>query len=175
MRRLMLLRHAKSDRSQAGQRDHDRPLARRGRETAPQIGAYMARHKLIPAQVLCSTSVRTRETWDLVAAALPKPPPVTFERGLYEAGPEAIIELIRATADDARSLLIVGHNPGFHEVANLLVASGELDARERLREKLPTAGLAVIDFAFNAWSRVHPDCGRLERFLVPRMLEAATD
>jgi phosphohistidine phosphatase len=171
----MLLRHAKSDWSQAGQRDHDRPLAARGRNAAPQIGTYMARHKLVPDQVLCSTAVRTRQTWDLIVAALPKPPQVTFERRLYEADPDDIIEVIRAAGGGIRSLLVIGHNPGLHEAANLLVASGDLDARERLREKLPTAGLAVIDFAFGSWSKVHPDCGRLDRFVVPRMLEAATD
>jgi len=175
MRRLVLLRHAKSDRASAGHGDHDRPLAARGRSTAPQIGGYLARHKLIPEHVVCSTAKRTRETWELVAAAWPKPPPVNFERRLYEADPEDIIEVIRATRSDARSLLVVGHNPGLHEAANLLVASGDLDARERLKEKLPTAGLVVIDFAFGSWDKVHPDSGRLDRFLVPRMLEAATD
>jgi phosphohistidine phosphatase len=171
----MLLRHAKSDWSQAGQRDHDRPLAGRGRKVAPQIGTYMARHELLPERVICSPAVRTRQTWDLVVAALPKPLPVTFERRLYEADPEDIIEVIRETEREIHSLLVIGHNPGLHEAANLLVAAGDLDARERLKEKLPTAGLAVIDFAFDTWSRLHPDCGRLDRLVVPRMLEAATD
>jgi phosphohistidine phosphatase len=171
----MLLRHAKSDWSRAGQRDHDRPLAVRGRSAAPQVGTYMARHELIPDQVLCSPAVRTRQTWDLILAALSKPPPVTYEPRLYEADPDDVIEVIRATARDIHALLVIGHNPSLHETANLLVASGDLDARERLKEKLPTAGLAVIDFAFDSWNKVHPDCGRLDRFVVPRMLEAATD
>jgi len=175
MLRLMLLRHAKSDWSKAGQRDHDRALAARGRSTAPQIGTYMARHKLVPDRVICSTAVRTRQTWDLVAAALPKEPQVTFEEALYDADPGDIIDVIRGAPRDVRSLLVLGHNPGLHEAANMLVASGDLDARERLREKLPTAGLAVIDFAFGSWDKIHPDAGRLDRFVVPRMLEAATD
>src|SRR5262245_19623739 len=175
MLRLMLLRHEKSDWTKPSQRDRDRVLAPRGRSTAPQIGTYMARHKLLPEQVVCSTAVRTRQTWELVAAALPKAPAVTFEDGLYDADPDDIIDVIQATPGDVRSLLVLGHNPGLHEVANLLVATGDLDARERLGEKLPTAGLAVIDFAFGSWDKVHPDSGRLDRFVVPRMLEAATD
>jgi phosphohistidine phosphatase len=119
--------------------------------------------------------VRTRETWDLVGAALPKAPPATFERKLYDADPDNIVDIIRSAGRDVRCLLVLGHNPGLHETANLLVASGDLDARERLREKLPTAGLAVIDFAFGSWDKVHADSGRLDRFVVPRMLEAATD
>jgi phosphohistidine phosphatase len=175
MLRLMLLRHAKSDWSTAGQRDHDRPLAARGRGAAPQIGTYMARHKLVPERIICSTAIRTRETWDLVGAALPKAPPATFERKLYDADPDDIVDVIRSAGRDVRRLLVLGHNPGLHETANLLVASGDLDARERLREKLPTAGLVVIDFAFGSWDKVHADSGRLDRFVVPRMLEAATD
>jgi phosphohistidine phosphatase len=70
---------------------------------------------------------------------------------------------------------VVGHNPGLQEVATALIASGDLEDRERLREKLPTGGLVVIDFAIADWSKLHPRSGRLERFVVPRMLEAATD
>jgi phosphohistidine phosphatase len=175
MLRLMLLRHAKSDWTKPGQRDRDRVLAPRGRSAAPQIGTYMARHKLLPERVICSTAVRTRQTWELVAAALPKAPAATFEDALYDADPDDIIDVIQATPGDVRSLLVLGHNPGLHEVANLLVATGDLDARERLGEKLPTAGLAVIDFAFGSWEKIHPDSGRLDRFVVPRTLEAATD
>src|SRR5262249_37762058 len=85
MRRLMLLRHAKSDRPQPDMRDHDRPLAARGETAAAQIGAYMARHDLLPDGVLCSTAVRTCETWRLVANTLPKPILTVYEARLYEA------------------------------------------------------------------------------------------
>jgi phosphohistidine phosphatase len=70
---------------------------------------------------------------------------------------------------------MVGHNPGLHEFAVLLIAAGDVDERERLREKLPTAGLVVIDFAIDAWSALHREGGRLDRFVVPGALDTATD
>ena len=73
------------------------------------------------------------------------------------------------------SLLLVGHNPGLAELAALLIASGDVEARQRLIEKFPTAGLAVIDFALDDWGKLHPRGGRLDRFVVPRTLETETD
>jgi phosphohistidine phosphatase len=175
MRRLLLLRHAKSSWSEPGASDHERPLNRRGQEAAPRIGAYLARHKLIPDHVLVSTARRTRETWALVAAEAPAAPPATFTERIYDATPRALLEVFRQADPMAASLLVVGHNPGLQEVATALIASGDLEDRERLREKLPTGGLVVIDFAIADWTKLHTRSGRLERFVVPRMLEAATD
>src|SRR4030081_3690891 len=142
MLRLLLLRHAKSDWSAPGQSDRDRPLAARGRGAAAEIGAYMARHRLIPDRVLCSTAERTRQTFDLMAEKFPGPPPVTFEDGLYDATPDDILQIIRATRQDVRPLRVIGHNPGLQAAAAMLIAAGDVEARERLKEKLPTAGLA---------------------------------
>jgi phosphohistidine phosphatase len=175
MRRLLLLRHAKSSWSEPGASDHERPLNRRGQEAAPRIGAYLARHGLIPDHVLCSTARRARETWELLAGEAPAAPPATFTERLYDAAPRALIEVFRHAEPKAASLLVVGHNPGLQEVATALIAAGDLEDRERLREKLPTGGLVVIDFAIADWSKLHTRSGRLERFVVPRMLEAATD
>ncbi len=175
MRRLLLLRHAKSSWSEPGASDHDRPLNRRGQEAAPRIGAYLARHKLVPDGVLCSTARRARETWELVAAEVPAAPAATFVERLYNATPRTLLDVLRHAEPGAGSLLVVGHNPGLQEAATQLIASGDLDDRERLREKLPTGGLVVIDFAIADWSKLHARSGRLERFVVPRMLETATD
>ena len=174
MRRLLLLRHAKSDRSLPGMRDHDRPLTPRGVAAASQIGAYMARHDVRPDHTLCSTATRTRDTWMLVAKAIENPP-ATFDDRLYDAAPAAILEVLRETARDLHCLLVVGHNPGMQDTARQLIASGDVDARERLQEKFPTAGLAVIDFAFDDWKKLHRHSGRLDRFVTPRSLDAATD
>jgi phosphohistidine phosphatase len=175
MRRLLLLRHAKSSWSEPGASDHDRPLNRRGQEAAPRIGAYLARHGLIPDRILCSTARRARETWELVAAEAPAAPPATFSEKIYNASPRALVDVFRRADPRAASLLVVGHNPGLQEAATALIASGDLEDRERLREKLPTGGLVVIDFAIADWTKLHSRSGRLERFVVPRMLEAATD
>src|SRR6266850_6833709 len=175
MRRILLLRHAKSDWSEAGMDDHDRRLSPRGREAAPKIGTYLARHRLVPDRVLCSTARRARETWELVAAELPAPPAVGYEDLLYNAKSATILDVLRDAPAGLRAVMVVGHNPGLQELATLLIASGDLDHRERLREKFPTAGLAVIDFKVDSWSKLHPHSVRRERFVVPRTLAAATD
>src|ERR1700741_2720135 len=117
MRRLLLLRHAKSSWAEPGASDHERPLNRRGQEAAPRIGAYLARHKLIPDRVLCSTARRTRETWELVAATATTAPPATFPERLYGPTPRAPIQVFRHSVPQAASLLVVGRNPGLQEVA----------------------------------------------------------
>ena len=171
--RLMLLRHAKTEKAEPGMRDDERRLNERGQTDAPLIGAYMARHALIPDRVLVSTAERTRETWRRLAEALPARPRVSYEERLYNAGSETILALAKQVEPPARTLLIIGHNPGLHDLARLLIASGDVEARERLNEGLPTSGLAVIDFATKDWGKVHPRGGRLERFVSPRSLAAA--
>jgi phosphohistidine phosphatase len=172
MRRLILLRHAKS---RPGDRDHDRVLAKRGREAAPRMGAYMASHGLRPDLVVCSTAMRTRETWELVAPAFDEPPPVIFDARIYANNPDVLLDLIRGTKADVHVLILIGHNPSFQVLADLLSASGHGDARRHLREKFPTAGLAVIDFPVDDWDRVHPRSGRLDRMVTPGSLEEAPD
>jgi phosphohistidine phosphatase len=173
--RLLIFRHAKADKGVPGTRDRDRPLNPRGHQDAARMGAYMAHHAMLPDRVLVSPSRRTRETWDSLADAFSNDIPVECEDRLYDATPQAIIRVIRDTEGGARSLLVVGHNPGLQEAARMLIASGDVGARERLNEGLPTSGLAVIDFAGDDWAKLHPQSGRLERFVTPRELRAATD
>jgi phosphohistidine phosphatase len=175
MRRLLLLRHAKSERSLPGRRDLDRVLAPRGREDAPRLGAYLVRHALAPEKVIVSTAARARETWNLAAAAFAAVPPVLYDERIYGGAPQAILTVIKECRPEVHTLLIVGHNPGLQELAALLIASGDIEARQRLNEKLPTAGLAVIDFALDEWTQLHPHSGRLDHFVSPRSLAAATD
>ena len=80
---------------------------------------------------------------------------------------------IKDAVPSTHTLLVVGHNPGLHDLAVMLIASGDVQARERLREKLPTSGLVIIDFAFDDWGKLHPQCGRLERFVTPKSLGSA--
>ena len=175
MRRLLLLRHAKSLRVRPGERDHDRVLAARGLEDAPKLGTFMVRHALVPERVIVSTAARAQETWRLVAPAFAKSPSVVFDDRIYEATPQAILKVIKECEPKVHSLLIVGHNPGLHELAAMLIASGNLEARQRLNEKFPTAGLVVIDFALDDWSQLHAHAGRLDHFVSPRSLQTATD
>jgi phosphohistidine phosphatase len=174
MRRLLLLRHAKTERAKPGEKDRDRQLTARGRADAPAIAAYLARHGFAPDLALVSTATRAQQTWALIAPAFPAAPRVVVDKRLYQADPDALMAVI-GTAGDAGTLLVVVHNPGLHELALLLVGAGDIEARQRLGEGLPTSGLAVIDFARDDWSRLHPNAGRLERFISPRALAAATD
>ena len=174
MRRLMLLRHAKTERAGPGERDRDRKLMKRGRADAPAIGVFMARHGLIPELALVSPAARTQETWTLVAATFTKAPKMVTDDRIYNASSENLVGVIGETRT-AHTLLVVGHNPSLHDVAMQLVATGDAAAREQLREKLPTSGLVVIDLPFDGWSLIHPHAGRLERFVSPRLIAAATE
>jgi phosphohistidine phosphatase len=169
--RLMLLRHGKALKSTPGQRDFDRELAARGVTDSEKLGAYLTRHRLLPERVVVSPAARARDTWAKAATTCPDAPPPVHDLRLYDAKAEVILAVIKEIRD-ATQVLVVGHNPGLHELAGLLIASGDVEIRERLQENLPTAGLVVIDFAVDAWSKVHPRSGRLELFVEPRTLDA---
>jgi phosphohistidine phosphatase len=175
MLRLMLLRHAKSNWSSSGMQDAARPLTERGEAAARLMGGYMACHSLIPERVLCSPARRTRETWAEISAQWPADTDVAFDERLYAATPQVVLSVIRSQNDAVRTLLVVGHNPGLQETAELLIAAGDVELRERLREKFPTAALAVIDFATDKWERIHDRSGRLYRYVIPRSIAAATN
>jgi len=169
MRRLILFRHAKAE-SPDGVADAERPLAERGRADAARIGAYLANQGLRPDAAVVSTARRTRETWEFAAAALRLAPPVSFDDQLYEARAETLLEVLREIRPETRSLLLIGHNPGMEELARALVGSEEKDARRSLAQKFPTSGLVVIDFPFDAWSKIKPGTGRLVQYVTPKIL-----
>jgi phosphohistidine phosphatase len=102
-------------------------------------------------------------------------PPADFEGRIYEAAPQMLLQVIKETGRAVRTLLVVGHNPGLQELAVLLVATGDIDTRQRLKEAFPTLGLAVIEFALDGWDRLHSQAGRLEHFIDPGSITEATD
>jgi phosphohistidine phosphatase len=169
MRRLMLLRHAKTERAEPGQRDRDRKLVKRGRSDAETIASYMDDHDLIPDLALVSPARRTQQTWELVASGFRKAPQHIDEERIYNASTDALMRLI-GEPRGAQSRLIIGHNPALHDIALYLVAAGDMAMRERLAEGLPTSGLVVIDFTFDAWTKLRPQSGKLEHFATPRLL-----
>jgi phosphohistidine phosphatase len=173
VRRLLLFRHAKAQRPEPGVEDRARVLIERGRKDCAKIGAYMASNGLVPDRVLISPSARTQETWKFTATAFSSTPTAVTAEQLYEATPRAVIALIQETPTEAHTLLVIGHNPELHELALMLVASGDADARGLLQDKLPTAGLVIMDFAFDDWRKLHRQSGRLERLVTPKLLEVA--
>jgi phosphohistidine phosphatase len=173
--RLLILRHAKAEKAEPGTRDRDRPLATRGHKDARRIGSYLAHHGLTPDLAMVSPARRTRETWETLTAAWPLPPPADFDEQLYNGSARTVLDSLREAGVAHDVLLVIGHNPGLHELARLLVATGEVEPRERLNEGLPTAGLVVIDFAGKDWRTLHAEGGRLVRFVTPSLLKASTD
>jgi phosphohistidine phosphatase len=174
MRRLMLLRHAKSNWPE-GVGDRDRPLATRGREAAPVMGRYLAEELLLPDLVLVSPARRTAETWELVAPMLPDRPPSRIEPRIYEAPSERLLTVVQEVEPAVRCLLMIGHNPGFEELASSLIGHGDRYAAARLNQKYPTCGLAVLDFEVEDWRDLALRSGRLDRFVTPGSLGEGPD
>jgi phosphohistidine phosphatase len=166
MRRLLLLRHAKAV-PQSCEDDFGRVLTESGRNDARRIGEWMAGENLIPDRALYSGAARARETYEIVAKALPGAREAVEQNALYEATRFLIVGLLRELPASARSHLVVGHNPGMADVAHLLTGEGAASERLRLAAKFPTAGLAVIAFDRPDWSDLGPRTGRLERFVAP--------
>jgi phosphohistidine phosphatase len=167
MKTLFLLRHAKSSWDDPGLTDHDRPLAPRGRRAAKAIAEHLCAEGLAPDLVLCSSSVRTRETLERIAAALGDEVRVDIERELYAASADRLLERLRAVDDGVGSVMLVGHNPGIEQLAFRLAGDGEKLAD--LRRKYPTAALATLEFD-GRWSELEPGAARLADFVKPKQL-----
>ena len=178
MRRLMLLRHAKTETNAPSGQDQDRRLDDRGRRDAADIGDWIGRHPPWPSRVLVSPAVRAHQTWQIVRetmARLAPQPEVEFLPELYGADPRQLLQTVRmASVSDPRGLLMVGHNPGMHELALTLTGSGDAAARKALDHNLPTAGLAIFDFAIDDWNDVAFRRGKLVLFVSPKLLKQAS-
>jgi phosphohistidine phosphatase len=175
MRRLMLLRHAKTEHDAPSGRDQDRRLDPRGRRDAAEIGGWIGRHPPFPDLVLVSHAVRALQTWEIAWEAmkeLAREPEVELMPELYGADLMHLLQTIRdASSADPKRLMLVGHNPGMHELALALAGSGEAAARKALVDNLPTAGLAVFDFAVDDWTDVALRRGKLVLFVTPKLLK----
>ncbi|MFJ8693417.1 SixA phosphatase family protein [Streptomyces roseolilacinus] len=164
-RRIVLLRHAKAEWSQDS--DHERPLADRGRQEAPLAGRRLAGAGITPDLTLCSTAVRTRETWKLVVSELPQRPRTLYDERIYEASLGELIAVLNETPEEVRDLLLVGHNPGVHALADALAGEADGDILTRMnRSGFPTSALAVLTFD-GAWKSVEHGVGRLVDFWAP--------
>jgi phosphohistidine phosphatase len=179
MRRLMLLRHAKTESNAPTGRDQDRQLDERGRRDAAEIGGWIARHPSFPDLVLVSSAVRTQQTWEIAWHAMKDfgaEPRVELLPELYGAGASQLLQIVQqASVTDPRRLMLVGHNPGMHELALALGDSGDHVGRKALADNLPTSGLAIFDFAVDDWTDVSFRRGRLVQFVSPKLLKQTSD
>ncbi|MGN6410267.1 MAG: SixA phosphatase family protein [Nitrobacter sp.] len=178
MRRLLLLRHAKTESDAPSGSDRDRPLAARGRKDAAELGAWLAgQQPLLPDLAFVSTAVRARATWDIIQQQMSDEAPQEIASHLpelYGAQPTQLLALIRsAAARNSKRLMIVGHNPGLHEFALGLIGGGDAAGRAALTRNLPTSGLVVIDFPIERWDGIAFGGGQLAQFVSPKLLKEA--
>ncbi|MBE3637394.1 SixA phosphatase family protein [Mangrovicoccus algicola] len=160
---LILIRHAKSDWSHDSLDDHARPLNARGRAAAPLIGRDLAARGLVPDQVLCSSALRTRQTWEAIAAELAGPAEADIRPALYHAQPEAMMDLLRRATGQV--VAMIGHNPGIGALAHQILAARPAHAKFAT---YPTGATLIAQI--DDWAGLRNGGAKLSDFLVPRDL-----
>jgi phosphohistidine phosphatase len=169
---ILLLRHAKSAWSQPGLDDHDRPLNKRGERAAETMAEYIVHNAPRPDLILCSTAVRTRQTLAPLIHRLATPaPPIALEKGLYLASEPALLARLQAVGDEARTVLLIGHNEGIGELASALAGTGSPSVLTRLHEKFPTGALAMLRVPDGSWQSLKVGAAELLAFVRPRDLK----
>jgi phosphohistidine phosphatase len=156
-RRLVVLRHAKSD-WDGGEPDHRRPLAARGRREAPAAGRWLCEHVAGIGLAVVSDAVRARQTWDLVAAELDPPPPTQVDPRVYGATADELLGVVRGLPEDVATVLLVGHNPGLEDLVAALTGTAVV---------LKTSAVAVLTGP-GAWATAAAGWGTLETSATPR-------
>lgn len=174
MKRLTLLRHAKSGWDDPVSRDFDRPLNAKGHRAARAMGRHMRDLGLRFDHVVASPALRVVETLGEVWQGYGRALDPRLDRRIYLASAATLLDVVQEAPDDADSLLLSGHNPGMEELILLLVPDRDDDAaRDRVEEKFPTASLAELRFDVDHWADIQPGGGRLSRFVRPRDIDAA--
>lgn len=165
---LYLLRHAKAVPAEEGSADRDRPLEPRGRRAAQAMGTWIGEHHLLPDLILCSPSLRTRQTLDIITPGFARPPKIVLEDALYLAPGERLLARLRRVPASSERVLVVGHNPGLHELALLLSesASGRLLAQ---LGAFPTGALARFEVNV-PWPALGRRTARLAAVINPKEL-----
>ena len=137
---------------------------------AAAMGAWLNEQGIMPDLVVCSPSVRTRETWHFASGAFDPPPPVLYVDPIYDASPETLLAVLHAVENDIATLMLVGHNPGVEALTAVLAESGEPDVVERYERKFPTAAIAVLDFEDVPWAALGEKSAWLSMFETPKNL-----
>lgn len=169
LRRLILLRHAKSSWKDASLPDTERPLAPRGRRAVVLIAGQLRASETAVDLVLCSPARRARQTWDGVRAGLHAEPEVRFVGELYEATADELLAVVNRVDGRYRSMLLIGHNPGIEELASGLVSDGDPEALSRLGQGFTTGALAMLS-CDRDWADLTWRAARLDSFVRPRDL-----
>jgi phosphohistidine phosphatase len=168
VRTVFLLRHAKSSWSDSTLADSDRPLAPRGERASRKLAKYIRQKSIEPSLVLCSPALRTRQTLEAVAPSLGKSCTVEVVPQLYGASARELLEQLQALPERVESMMLIGHNPGLHELGLVLASQGAL--LPQLEDKFPTGALATLVVAGDDWTAVVPGAAELVDYVVPRQL-----
>lgn len=173
MKTLHLLRHAKAETARPNEpADHARPLNKRGQKAAEALAKYMAESGFVVDRVFCSTAVRAKETLLPLQQVLGSAP-IAYRDSLYMIDSDDLFTFVKTFPDTASSVLLVGHNPAYHELAVRLAgkAPGQSEALTKLEEKFPTGALCSISFDVTHWANIKSHSGTLRAFVCPRDLE----
>ena len=174
MKRLGLFRHAKSDWNDARLTDFDRPLNERGRKGAELMGRYVRDCEGEWQRVVASPAVRVTQTIEIAAFAAGSVPPVIWDRRVYLATSDSLIELVREFRASVDNVIIAGHNPGLEDlIFDLVPDDGSSPLRDEVELKFPTAAFAVLEIDIDDWSEVAPGCARFVSLKRPRDLDDA--
>ncbi len=168
-RRLVLLRHAKAEPRGESLGDEVRPLALEGRRQSARVGRLLLDAGFVPELALVSSSVRTRQTWELLCGAFgDAEPEVVLDDALYLGGVEELLDLVRGTDERVRSVLVVGHEPTISSAAATLAGpDSDTGAVARVRAGVPTATWAVLELEEH-WDALGPGGARLRAVVDPR-------
>lgn len=168
---LYVLRHAKAANGSDTGRDVDRPLAPAGADAARRMGSHAAETSVRPDLVVCSPARRTRETLEGVLTGLGGGVDVRFDDHVYNASAGDLLQRLHEVDAGVRAVLVVGHNPGCHDLVTRLSGSGEEGALATLRTSGMRPGtLATIGFVDVAWAELADGAGHLESFVPPQLL-----
>ncbi|QJB70018.1 SixA phosphatase family protein [Parasphingorhabdus halotolerans] len=172
MKKLSLLRHAKSGWDDPVSRDFDRPLNDKGKRASKAIGAFIKDNDLAYDQILASPAVRVIETLEHVEEACGLSMEPTWDRKIYLASSATLLDVLRGANADAEHILMVGHNPGLEDlIFDLVPDDGSSEARDAVEQKYPTAALAEMNLDIESWEDIAENSGMLVRFTRPRDLD----
>ena len=172
MKRLTVMRHAKSSWDQPGLDDFNRPLNERGWKAARRIGKEIKHRHIHFDFALASPAARVRETIDGFTETYGEPTfPIRFEPRIYDAALDTLLELVRSIPAEVEDALIIGHNPGLERLVGALSHDDHAGLRAKVAAKFPTAAVAAIELPVEGWIGVEPGKGKLVELILPKELD----
>lgn len=161
MKKLFLVRHAKSSWSEPGLSDFERPLNSRGKRDAPFMGKLLKEKNILPDKIISSAAIRAYTTARTIATEINYPiEKIETSNDIYEAGASEILNIIQSVDDNIKTLMLFGHNPGFTSLSNYL--------SDRQVDNIPTCGISCIEFDVDSWKNVNINQGKLTAFEFPK-------